>query len=52
MAERVVLTVGTKKGLFVAEAGTSRRKFSLRGPFGSGVSVYSATIDNRSSPRI
>ncbi|MCC7336755.1 MAG: hypothetical protein IT422_16815 [Pirellulaceae bacterium] len=52
MAERVVLTVGTKKGLFVAEAGTSRRKFSLRGPFGSGVSVYSATIDQRSSPRI
>ncbi len=52
MAERLVLTVGTKKGLFVAEAGTSRRKFSLRGPFGNGVSVYSATIDNRSSPRI
>lgn len=52
MAQRVVLTVGTKKGLFVAEAGASRRKFSLRGPFGSGVSVYSATIDNRSSPRI
>ncbi len=52
MAERVVLTVGTKKGLFVAESSTSRGKFSLRGPFGSGVSVYSATIDNRSAPRI
>jgi hypothetical protein len=52
MADRVVLAVGTKKGLFVAEAGPSRRKFSLRGPFGSGVSVYSALIDKRAAPRI
>lgn len=52
MADRVVLCIGTKKGLFVAEASKSRRKFELRGPFGSGVSVYSALIDTRKSTRI
>ncbi|PQO44434.1 WD40/YVTN/BNR-like repeat-containing protein [Blastopirellula marina] len=52
MADRVVLCIGTKKGLFVAEAAKSRRKFELRGPFGSGVSVYSALIDTRKSPRL
>ena len=47
MPEKVILTIGTKKGLFVAEAPKSRGKFSLRGPFGSGVSVYSSLIDTR-----
>lgn len=52
MADRVVVCIGTKKGLFVAEAAKSRRKFELRGPFGPGVSVYSALIDTRRSPRL
>lgn len=52
MSERVVLCIGTKKGLFVAEGAKSRRKFELRGPFGSGVAVYSAMIDMRGKPRI
>ncbi len=52
MTDRVVLCIGTKKGLFVAEASKSRGRFSLRGPFGSGVAVYSALIDTRKSPRI
>ncbi|HMP78476.1 MAG TPA: sialidase family protein [Pirellulaceae bacterium] len=52
MADRVVLCIGTKKGLFVAESGKSRRKFTLRGPFGPGVSVYSALIDSRGSVRL
>jgi photosystem II stability/assembly factor-like uncharacterized protein len=52
MSARLVLCIGTKKGLFVAEAAKSRRKFSLRGPFGSGVSVYSALIDTRGKPRL
>src|SRR5688572_2280863 len=52
MSERVVLSIGTKKGLFVAEASKSRGKFSLRGPVGAGVSVYSTLIDTRGSPRI
>ena len=52
MAERVVLCIGTKKGLFVAESSKARRGFELRGPFGQGVSVYSALIDTRGTPRL
>ncbi len=52
MSDRVVLCLGTKKGLFVAEAAASRRSFALRGPFGAGVGVYSALIDRRGSPRL
>lgn len=50
--DRIVLCIGTKKGLFVAHASKTRRRFTLHGPFGSGVAVYSALIDSRSSPRI
>jgi len=52
MAERVILCIGTKKGLFIAEAAKSRKKFALRGPFGPGVAVYSALVDTRHSPKI
>src|SRR5207249_10360279 len=52
MPERVILSIGTKKGLFVAEGAKTRRSFSLRGPFGSGVAVYSALIDTRGTPRL
>ena len=34
MADRVILTIGTKKGVFVADAAKPRRRFELRGPFG------------------
>jgi hypothetical protein len=50
--ERVLLTIGTKKGLFVAEAPKSRGKFAIRGPFGSGVAVYATLTDTRGKPRI
>ena len=52
MAERLVLCIGTKKGLFIAEAAKTRRRFELRGPFGPGVPVYSSLIDTRGTPRI
>jgi len=52
MAERVILGIGTRKGLFVAEAARTRRRFELRGPFGQGVSVYSAAIDTRGTPQV
>jgi photosystem II stability/assembly factor-like uncharacterized protein len=52
MSERVIVCIGTKKGLFVAEAAKTRRRFALRGPFGPGVAVYSALIDTRRSPRL
>ena len=44
MAERVLLTIGTKKGVFVAEAARPRRRFTLRGPFGDGVPVYATLV--------
>src|SRR5258708_22129237 len=52
MAERVILTIGTKKGVFVADAAQPRRSFALRGPFGPGVPVYSTLIDTRGTPRL
>jgi len=52
MAERVILCIGTRKGLFVAESSKRRQRFSLRGPFGPGVVVYSALIDTRGTPRL
>jgi photosystem II stability/assembly factor-like uncharacterized protein len=52
MPDRVILSIGTKKGLFVAEASKARRGFALRGPFGSGVGVYSTLIDTRGTPRL
>ena len=52
MPERTILAIGTKKGLFVAEAPKSRRGFTLRGPFGPGVAVYATLIDQRGKPRI
>lgn len=52
MAKRVILSIGTKKGLFVAESAKSRKGFELRGPFGSGVAVYSSLVDTRGAPRI
>lgn len=52
MADRVLLTIGTKKGVFVAEAARTRGRFALRGPFGPGVAVYAALVDTRAAPRI
>ncbi|MBI3272319.1 MAG: exo-alpha-sialidase [Planctomycetes bacterium] len=52
MPERVLLSIGTKKGLFVAEGSRTRRSFALRGPFGPGVSVYSTLLDTRGAPRV
>ena len=52
MADRIILTIGTKKGVFVANAAKPRRSFALRGPFGPWVPVYSALIDTRGTPRL
>src|SRR3989442_6386814 len=52
MADRVILTIGTKKGVFVADAAKPRGNFALRGPFGPGVPVYSTLIDTRGTPRL
>jgi photosystem II stability/assembly factor-like uncharacterized protein len=47
VAQKVVLTIGTKKGLFVAQSSSSRGKFDLRGPFGRGIPVYASLVDTR-----
>ena len=52
MADRIVLTIGTKKGVFVAEAKKPRKSFELRGPFGPGVPVYSTLLDTRGTPTV
>src|SRR5947207_14912281 len=52
MADRVILTIGTKKGWFGAEGAKARRTFALRGPFGNGVPVYATLIDTRRTPRL
>ena len=52
MAEKVVLSVGTKKGVFVLEASKARGRFSLKGPHGSGIPVNATLIDTRGRPRI
>ncbi len=52
MSKRVVLCIGTKKGVFVAESSKTRRSFELRGPFGPGVAVYATMIDARGTPRL
>lgn len=33
MSERLLLLIGTKKGAFIAEGDTARRRWALRGPF-------------------
>ena len=52
MPDRVIICIGTRKGLFVAEAAKGRGRFALRGPFGSGVGVYAALVDARGTPRL
>src|SRR5262245_28283561 len=52
MPDRVIVGIGTKKGLFVTEAAKNRKSFALRGPFGPGVAVYATLIDTRGKPRI
>ena len=52
MSARVVLCLGTRKGLFVAEGSRNRKRFELRGPFHPGAAVYSALVDTRGTPRI
>src|SRR5687767_10943378 len=53
MPARIVVAVGTKKGLFVLEVSTAARRLELRGPFSPGLPVNAALIDRRGrTPRI
>lgn len=50
MASRLLVTVGTKKGLFVLEGTPRGGKFALRGPFFPGLAVNATLIDRRAAP--
>lgn len=52
MADKVILTVGTKRGLFLLESNRSRGRWNLRGPYLKGWTVHHAMIDTRGKPRI
>lgn len=53
MAKRVVLSVGTKRGLFLLESAKPRKRWTVRGPYLKGWSVPYAMIDTRSkTPRL
>jgi hypothetical protein len=53
MAKRVVVAVGTKKGLFVLEGSTSAKRLELRGPFFPGMPINTVLIDCRSkTPKV
>lgn len=53
MPARVVVAVGTKKGLFVLEGSTGAKRLDLRGPFFPGMPLNAVLIDCRSkTPKI
>jgi len=52
MPDRVVVTVGTKRGLFVLESNSRRERWNLRGPYLKGWSIYHAVVDGRRTPTI
>jgi hypothetical protein len=53
MSARVVVAVGTKKGLFVLEGSTAARRLEVRGPFFAGTGVNAVLIDRRRrAPRV
>jgi photosystem II stability/assembly factor-like uncharacterized protein len=47
MANTVVVSVGTKKGLFLLKSNAQRDSWQVAGPFLNGVEVNHATIDQR-----
>src|SRR5258708_1831202 len=53
MASRVVVAVGTKKGLFVFAGSPGAKRLELRGPFFPGIPLNTALIDRRSkTPKV
>src|SRR6478735_12459330 len=46
MAERTVLMVSTRKGLFLLESDDARSDWAMRGPFCEGWPIYHAVLDH------
>ena len=52
MAKRVILSVGTKRGLFLLESSRTRKSWKVSGPHLMGWSVPYAIMDTRSTPKL
>lgn len=52
MAKRMVLLVGTNKGVFMYTSDENRKEWSLKGPFLPGWEVYSVLGDSRHGHRL
>lgn len=52
MPDRIVLSVGTKRGLFFLESDARRDRWKLRGPFLMGWQIYHAILDARRTPTV
>ena len=52
MAKRIVLSVGTKRGLFLLGSTKQRRRWKVKGPFLKGWSINYAMIDTRGKPKL
>lgn len=52
MPDRVVVPVGTKRGLFVLEADRGRSSWKVSGPILKGWQIFHAVVDLRGTPRL
>jgi hypothetical protein len=52
MADRVVVCVGTKRGLFLLESDRARGSWKTSGPHLKGWQVFHAVVDARGTPRV
>lgn len=53
MAGRLLVAVGTRKGLFTLEGASAAKKMEVRGPFFPGMGVSAVVIDRRSkAPKV
>ena len=52
MAKRVILSVGTKRGLFLLESSSGRKRWKVTGPLMKGWTVPYAVLDTRGPPRL
>lgn len=52
MPDKVVVSVGTKRGLFLLESNRRRSNWTVSGPHLKGWQIYHAVVDTRSTPRL
>ena len=52
MPDKIILSVGTKRGLFLLESNRRRARWKITGPHLKGWAIEHAVIDTRSTPRL